>query len=334
MKSSCQRQIRGVWLRHSHQPSNLASDNIPFQWGDASEGTREVLCRKKPDMESLNVIMAEVVATEVCAYDSCWINLQILVIGYSRGCYDGLQRKFSSSLFLDFTRSDLDFGDFETRGLGWSRRWTTGIRMCPKLIFNHIVSSRSWISNVNTGLKAKQLPKAVNRFLYCSNRSPTSLVAFKLMIILFLWHANLFCLPTPIQFPNDGSPGHPGSHRAPWQLVRRNSPRPRRSNFIVVGSGPFILRCYLVRFCTVFASFKLCYISRVSCHFLWLVIIYNIFPEYAQDPWYTKTAVSLPTATPGMRNHDFLQVITLITFDTIHLILVAMAGESWFMLKK
>lgn len=31
MKSSCQRQIRGVWLRHSHQPSNLASDNIPFQ---------------------------------------------------------------------------------------------------------------------------------------------------------------------------------------------------------------------------------------------------------------------------------------------------------------
>ena len=62
-----------------------------------------------------------------------------------------------------------------------------------------------------------------------------------------------------------------------------------------------------------------------------LEMIYDITPEFARDPWFIRAAVSFSITTPGMRNHDFLQVISLVTFDTTHLIFVAMGGELWLM---
>lgn len=77
----------------------------------------------------------------------------------------------------------------------------------------------------------------------------------------------------------------------------------------------------------VFAFFKLSYISRVSCHLLYARNTLNIITEFARDPWFTRAAVSLLITNPGLSNHICSQVITLVTFDTAHLIFVAMGGE-------
>ena len=63
--------------------------------------------------------------------------------------------------------------------------------------------------------------------------------------------------------------------------------------------------------------------------------IYTKLAEFGDDPWYIKTAVSLQpiTCTPGLSN-QLLQVITLLTFDTIQLFLIVTGGELWLTLIK
>jgi hypothetical protein len=53
----------------------------------------------------------------------------------------------------------------------------------------------------------------------------------------------------------------------------------------------------------------------------------NIITEFTRDPWFIRGAVSFLITTPGLSNHSFTKVISLVTFDTAHLIFVAMGGE-------
>lgn len=76
-----------------------------------------------------------------------------------------------------------------------------------------------------------------------------------------------------------------------------------------------------------FVSIKLSYISGVSSDFLHLLLFYKKFPEYRQDSWYIKAAVSYPEVTPGLSAKGYVQVMIVVTFGIIQLFLAATCGE-------